>query len=74
MPRRSASWAELLELGQRILRRERDFNRRAGFTAAHDRLPAFMLREALPPNREVFDVPQADLDSFYDFDREGQLD
>jgi len=70
----AASWAELLELGKRILHRERDFNRRAGFTAAHDRLPGFMLREALPPNHEVFDVPQADLDSFYDFDREGQLD
>ena len=63
-----ASFAELLELGKEVLRREREFNRSAGFTAAHDRLPEFMLREALPPNNGVFDVPQADLDRFYDFE------
>jgi aldehyde:ferredoxin oxidoreductase len=65
-----ASWAELLELGRTVLRREREFNRRAGFTATHDRLPEFMLREQLPPNKSVFDVPQADLDRFYDFESE----
>jgi aldehyde:ferredoxin oxidoreductase len=63
-----ASFAELLELGKEVLRREREFNRSAGFTAAQDRLPEFMLREALPPNNGVFDVPQADLDRFYDFE------
>jgi aldehyde:ferredoxin oxidoreductase len=63
-----AGWADLLELGRSVLRRERDFNRRAGFTAAHDRLPEFMLREPLSPNGEVFDVPQSHLDRFYDFE------
>jgi aldehyde:ferredoxin oxidoreductase len=63
-----ASFTELLELGKEVLRREREFNRRAGFTPAHDRLPEFMLREPLPPNNGVFDVPQADLDRFYDFE------
>lgn len=63
-----ASWDDLLELGRTVLRRERDFNRRAGFTAAHDRLPGFMLREKLSPNDSVFDVPQSDLDRFYDFE------
>jgi aldehyde:ferredoxin oxidoreductase len=42
--------------------------RRAGFTAAHDRLPEFMLREKLSPTDSVFDVPQTDLDRFYDFE------
>lgn len=64
----TASFAELLEMGKDILRLERDFNRRAGFTAAHDRLPEFMLREPLPPGGGIFDVPQADLDRFYDFE------
>ena len=63
-----ATWAELLELGRTVLRREREFNRRAGFTAAHDRLPAFLLREPLSPGGGVFDVPQTDLDRFYDFE------
>jgi aldehyde:ferredoxin oxidoreductase len=64
------TFAELLEMGKEILSREREFNRRAGFTAAHDRLPEFMLKEPLPPNKGVFDIPQADLDRFYDFDLE----
>ena len=48
-------------------RLEREFNRRAGFTAAHDRLPEWMTREALPPKNSVFDVPPADLDRTLDF-------
>ncbi len=46
---------------RQILRDELEFNRRAGFTAAHDRLPEFMMCEPLPPHNAVFDVPQDDL-------------
>ncbi len=54
-------------LGKETLKLEREFNRRAGFTAKDDRLPAFMTREPLPPTNAVFDVPEEDLDSVFSF-------
>ena len=36
---------DVTALGQRILNMERDFNRRAGFTSADDRLPEFFYKE-----------------------------
>ncbi|MBW1707424.1 MAG: aldehyde ferredoxin oxidoreductase [Deltaproteobacteria bacterium] len=54
-------------LGQRVLKMERDFNERAGFTAADDRLPEFFKIEKLPPHNEVFDVPDKELDTVFDF-------
>lgn len=45
---------------------EREWNKRAGFTKAHDRLPEYMTREALPPNNAVFDVSEEELDTIYD--------
>jgi nucleoside-diphosphate-sugar epimerase len=44
---------------------EREFNRRAGFTSAHDRLPEWLTREKLPPFEAVFDVPEEDLDNIF---------
>jgi aldehyde:ferredoxin oxidoreductase len=49
-------------LGRRILAGERDFNARAGFTAADDRLPLYFSRERLAPHNVVFDVPNEELD------------
>jgi aldehyde:ferredoxin oxidoreductase len=40
----------LQALGGETLSLEREFNRRAGFTAADDRLPEWMTREPLPPH------------------------
>jgi len=54
------------ELGKEILRKERDFNTRAGFTAADDRLPDFFEDEPLPPHGAVFDVPHDELDTVFD--------
>ena len=51
--------------GIRILRMERDFNRRAGFTSKDDRLPEWMTKEALPPHNTVFDVPNETLDEVH---------
>ncbi|MCS7247150.1 MAG: aldehyde ferredoxin oxidoreductase [Anaerolineales bacterium] len=56
----------LQELGKTAIRLEREFNRRAGFTAADDRLPEFMKYEPLPPNNSVFDVADEDLDHIFD--------
>ena len=45
---------------------ERGFNRRAGFTPAHDRLPEFFEEEINPANGQVFDVPEDTLRRVYD--------
>jgi len=44
-----------------VLRTEREFNRRAGFSQAHDRLAEAFTREPLPPHNAVFDIPDEEL-------------
>ncbi len=58
---------DVLGLGKKVLAMERDFNKRAGFTAADDRLPEFFRTEKLPPHNLVFDVTDQDLDGVYSF-------
>lgn len=59
--------ADIVEYGKQVLKTEREFNKRAGFTNADDRLPEFMYREPLPPHNTVFDVPDAMLDSVHNY-------
>ncbi len=54
-------------LGAKILQMEQDFNRRAGFTEADDRLPDWMKTEKLAPHDTVFDVPDEELDQTLKF-------
>lgn len=56
----------LQELGRETIKMEREWNKRAGFTKAHDRLPEWMTREPLAPNNTVFDVSEEELDTIYD--------
>jgi aldehyde:ferredoxin oxidoreductase len=56
----------LQDLGKRTIRLEKEFNRRAGFTAADDRLPEWMTHEPLTPTNAVFDVPDEILDSLFE--------
>ncbi len=56
----------LSELGRETILLEREFNSKAGFTKADDRLPEWMSFEELPPFNTVFDVPNEELDSIYD--------
>lgn len=56
---------DVLKIGGEILKMERSFNEKAGFTKVHDRLPEFMSKEPLPPHNMVFDVPDSALDSVY---------
>jgi aldehyde:ferredoxin oxidoreductase len=58
---------ELVELGKEVLRQERNFNSRAGFTAADDRLPDFFRLEKLAPHLTTFDVPDEELDTVFNF-------
>jgi aldehyde:ferredoxin oxidoreductase len=54
---------DVTALGKKILETERDFNRRAGFTSADDRLPAFFSKEPLAPHGLTFEVTDEDLDA-----------
>ncbi len=58
---------DVTELGKTVLKMERDFNERAGFTSKDDRLPAFFTDEALPPHNVTFGVTDEDLDQVYNF-------
>lgn len=58
---------DVAALGKKILSAERDFNKKAGFTKEHDRLPTFFKEESLPPHNTVFDVTDEDLDKVYNF-------
>ncbi len=56
----------LQELGKQTIKLEREFNKRAGFTAKDDRLPEWMTKEAIPENGSVFDVSEEVLDHIFD--------
>ncbi len=58
---------DVTELGKNILKMERDFNKRAGFTNNDDRLPEFFKDEALPPHNVTFGVTDEELDQVFNF-------
>jgi aldehyde:ferredoxin oxidoreductase len=59
--------ADVTELGKSILKKERDFNARAGFTSKHDRLPRFFSTERLEPHNVTFEVKDEDLDKVFNW-------
>jgi aldehyde:ferredoxin oxidoreductase len=56
----------LQALGKETIKMEREFNRRAGFTREDDRLPRWMMEEAVPETGAVFDVSEDVLDHIFD--------
>jgi len=54
-------------MGIRVLKAEKEFNRRAGFTKEDDRLPRFYYEEPLPPHNTVFSITDEEIDSTFDF-------
>ena len=52
---------------KKILDYERDFNKRAGFTASHDRLPAYFSKEPLAPHNVTFAVTDEELDQVFNW-------
>ncbi len=58
---------DVTELGKTILKTERDFNARAGFTAQQDRLPRFFKTERLAPHDALFDIADEDLDQVFNW-------
>ncbi|MHA2366256.1 MAG: aldehyde ferredoxin oxidoreductase C-terminal domain-containing protein, partial [Candidatus Hodarchaeales archaeon] len=57
---------DVVEYGMDVLKKEREFNKRAGFTKAHDRLPEWFKTEKLAPHDVVFDVPDEELDKVFE--------
>ena len=58
---------DVVALGKSILKMERDFNTRAGFTKEQDRLPEFFKTEPVSPHNVVFDVPDEELDTVFNW-------
>jgi len=58
---------DVADLGKKILTMERDFNKKAGFTALDDRLPRYFYTEKLPPHDALFTVTDSELDSVYNW-------
>jgi aldehyde:ferredoxin oxidoreductase len=54
-------------MGIRVLKAEKEFNRKAGFTSEDDRLPSFYYTEPLPPHDTVFVISDAEMDTTFDF-------
>lgn len=60
---------DVMPMGREVLLMEKEFNRRAGFTEADDRIPEFMRTEKLPPYGVVFDVADEDMKRMFDFEQ-----
>lgn len=58
---------DVIEYGKRVLKFERDFNIRAGFTKEHDRLPRFFYKEPIPPHNVVFMVKDEEIDQLFNW-------
>jgi aldehyde:ferredoxin oxidoreductase len=58
---------DVVGLGKSILKMEREFNQKAGFTKAMDRLPDYFKKEKLPPHNVTFMVPDSDLDQVFNW-------
>jgi len=54
-------------LGLRVLKVEREFNRKAGFTNEDDRLPKMFYEEPLPPHNKVVIISDEEMDKTFDF-------
>jgi len=56
---------DMMAMGTRCLKSERDFNLKAGLTAQDDRLPEFFRTEPLAPTNAVFQISDAELDEVF---------
>ena len=58
---------DVVGLGKSILKMEREFNTKAGFTKEMDRLPDYFKKEKLPPHNVTFMVTDSELDQVYNW-------
>ncbi|MBW2608725.1 MAG: aldehyde ferredoxin oxidoreductase [Deltaproteobacteria bacterium] len=64
---RAFGQAEWDELCLRVIKAEREFNRKAGFTNKDDRLPRMFYEEPLPPHNKVVVISDEEMDTTFDF-------
>lgn len=57
---------DVARIGKMVLDKEVAFNRAAGISKAHDRMPEFMKLEKLPPHNVTWDVPDSTLDAVFE--------
>lgn len=57
----------VVDLGKAVLKAERGFNKAAGFTNEHDRLPEFFEYEPCAPHNLVWDFTPEEIDEVYNF-------
>jgi aldehyde:ferredoxin oxidoreductase len=58
---------DVVNLGKYILKTEHEFNIKAGFNNAHDRLPEFFALDPVPPHNLVWDFTDEEIDEFWNF-------
>jgi aldehyde:ferredoxin oxidoreductase len=58
---------DVTALGKKVLKMEREFNQKAGFTKEMDRLPDYFKKEKLPPHNITFMVKDSDLDQVFNW-------
>jgi aldehyde:ferredoxin oxidoreductase len=58
---------DVVALGKSILKQEREFNAKAGFTQAMDRLPDYFKNEKLAPHHVTFLVKDEELDQVFNW-------
>ena len=58
---------DVVALGKSILKQEREFNAKAGFTKAMDRLPDYFKNEKLAPHQVTFLVKDEELDQVFNW-------
>ncbi|HEX7555214.1 MAG TPA: aldehyde ferredoxin oxidoreductase C-terminal domain-containing protein [Leptolinea sp.] len=64
--------SDVIPIGKEILKMERLFNERAGFTAMDDRPPEFMRFEPLPPHNVKWSITDEQLDSVFGWVHDGE--
>jgi aldehyde:ferredoxin oxidoreductase len=55
------------DLGKKVLTVEREFNKKAGFTKEHDRLPRYFYTEPVAPHNITFMVKDEEMDKLFDW-------
>jgi aldehyde:ferredoxin oxidoreductase len=58
---------DVTALGKKVLKMERDFNAKAGFTKEHDRLPRFFYTDPVGPHNITFQVKDEEMDSLFNW-------
>ncbi|MEM5787659.1 MAG: aldehyde ferredoxin oxidoreductase C-terminal domain-containing protein, partial [Syntrophobacteraceae bacterium] len=58
---------DVVELGKKVLKTEREFNTAAGFSNQHDRLPRFFTTEPVAPHNVTFGVSDEELDKVFNW-------